>query len=144
MAHASPSQGGLVRLSDSGLVLRNPAQDLRGKDAYGVKGEHLGGIEDLYVDVRRRKALFLELEVGGVLELGRKTILVPVEFVAEITEDRVTIRPHEGHGPEDPPPFDPAVTLPEADYHPSPSINDDPAERHREVLARFPFGSWPY
>jgi sporulation protein YlmC with PRC-barrel domain len=142
MIHASPSQLGLVKLGDSGLVLRSPAQDLRGKDAYGVKGGHIGTIEDLYVDVRRRKVLFLELEVGGVLGLGRKTTLVPAESVAEITEDRVIVRSHEADGPADPPPFDTALTLPEADYRPP--INDDPAERIREALARFHFGSWPY
>jgi sporulation protein YlmC with PRC-barrel domain len=84
---------GFVKLSDSGYVLENPEQDIRGKDVYHVDGEQIGSVDDVYIDRRERKVRFLEVGAGGFLGLGERRFLIPVESVTEVGEDRVTIEP---------------------------------------------------
>lgn len=141
MTQASPSEIGLVRLGDSAFVLEEPGQDLRGKDAYDAAGGRIGAVDDLYVDGRRREVRFLEVGVAGILGLASRPVLVPVESVVGVAEDRVVVDPAKGEGP---PPFDTAVTVPDDGGDPRAGPPDDVAGRHRETLARFPFGFRPY
>jgi sporulation protein YlmC with PRC-barrel domain len=77
----------LVRLSDSGLALEDLAQDVRGLDVYDNDGDRIGKVEDLYADTEERKVRFLDVSGGGVLGLGEKRFLIPVEAVGEVRED---------------------------------------------------------
>ena len=80
----------LVKLSDSGLRLQDQASDVRGLDVFTRDGEQLGSVEDFYVDTVEREVRFLEVGAGGVLGLGEKRFLIPVE-AAKIYEDGVTV-----------------------------------------------------
>ena len=82
---------GLVRLSDSGLVLEDRTQDVRGLDVYDRDGDQLGTVEDLYADAEERKVRFLDVGAGGFLGLGEKRFLIPVEAVSEVREDGVVV-----------------------------------------------------
>lgn len=86
------TEPGLVRLSDSELVLEDQAQDVRGLDVYDRDGEEIGTVEDLYADNEERKVRFLDVVgAGGSLGLGQKRVLIPVEAVNEIGEDGVVV-----------------------------------------------------
>ena len=81
----------LVRLSDTGLVLEDLTQDVRGLDVYDNDGDRIGKVEDLYADTEERKVRFLDVGAGGFMGLGVKHFLVPVEAVSEVREDRVVV-----------------------------------------------------
>jgi sporulation protein YlmC with PRC-barrel domain len=81
----------VARLSDSELVLEDPAQDVRGRNVYDSSGEEIGTVEDLYVDEAERRVRFLEVGAGGFLGLGEKHFLIPVEAVGEVSDEGVTV-----------------------------------------------------
>jgi sporulation protein YlmC with PRC-barrel domain len=93
MTHPASTRVGLVRLSDSDFVPQNPEDDLRGKDIYDPEGQRIGGVKDLYIDHREREMRFLQVSAGGFLGMGEKPLLVPVEAVVKVAEDRLTIEP---------------------------------------------------
>ena len=88
----------LVRLSDSGLVLEDLTQDVRGLDVYDNDGDQIGRVEDLYADTDERKVRFLDVGAGGMLGLGQKRFLVPVEAVSEVREDGGVVVVDQGRG----------------------------------------------
>jgi sporulation protein YlmC with PRC-barrel domain len=107
----TPSTGPvLVRLSDSGLVLEDLTQDVRGLDVYDNDGDHIGTVERLYTDDQEGKVRFLEVSAGGVLGLGGKRFLVPVGAVGEVREDGVVVDQSRQKVAESPP-FDTDVVL---------------------------------
>jgi sporulation protein YlmC with PRC-barrel domain len=114
MTEKTGTEPGLVRLSDSGLVLQNQAQDIRGRDAYDEGGQEIGTVEDLYIDEEERKVRFLEVGAGGFLGIGEKHLLIPVEAVSEVREDRVTVD-QSLEKVTGSPPFDTSV-VPQASY----------------------------
>jgi sporulation protein YlmC with PRC-barrel domain len=93
MVHPARAEIGLVRLGDSNFVLANPENDVRGKVVYDMERQRIGGVEDLYIDLQEREVRFLEVGAGGFLGIGEKRLLVPVEAVTQVAEDRVTIEP---------------------------------------------------
>lgn len=105
----------MVRLGESEFVPAKPENDVRGKDVYDPEGQRIGGVEDLYIDLQEREVRFLEIGFGGLLRIGEKPILVPVEAVTRVTEDRVTIEPGRTEKVEGPAPFDTKVAPPRAD-----------------------------
>ena len=101
---------GLVRLSNSEFTLEDPTQDVRGLDVCDNNGEEIGTVEDLYVDEEEQKVRFLDVAAGGFLGLGRKNLLIPVEAVREVDEDKIVV----GQSREKvagSPPFDTDVVL---------------------------------
>jgi sporulation protein YlmC with PRC-barrel domain len=114
MTHPTRAGIGLVRLGDSDFVPANPEDDVRGKDVYDAQGQRIGSVEDLYIDRRKREVRFLEVGAGGFLGIGEKPLLVPVEAVTQVTEDRVTIEPERTRKVEGPAPFDTKVAPPPA------------------------------
>lgn len=73
----------LEELTHSGLELADPATDLRGRDAHDRNGERVGTVTDMLIDHDYRKARMLEVASGGgLLGIGRKQLLVPVEAIA--------------------------------------------------------------
>ncbi|HEV2094455.1 MAG TPA: PRC-barrel domain-containing protein [Rubrobacter sp.] len=108
-------QRGLVRLSDTDFGLEAPEQDVRGLDVYDNEGDKIGSVEHLYVDEAERKVRFLGVSAGGFLGIGGKKIMLPVEAVTDVGEDRVTIE--QGRKTVmDSPPFDTDLVRPAADY----------------------------
>ena len=93
MTQRTTAEIGFVKFSDSDFVFENPEQDIRGKDVYVVDGEQIGSVDDLYIDRQERKVRFLEVGAGGFLGLGEKHFLIPVEYVTEVGEVRITIEP---------------------------------------------------
>lgn len=105
----------LVKLSDSDFRLEAPEQDVRGLDVYDRDGREIGSVEDLYVDTEERKVRFLDVGARGFLGIGEKQFMIPVEAVADVSKDGVTIE----HGREKvtgSPPFDTDVVPPTAAY----------------------------
>ncbi len=86
-------QPSLVRLSDTDFRLEAPEQDTRGLDVYDRDGDQIGSVKDLYVDEAERKVRFLNISGGGFLGIGEKHFLVPMEYVTEVGEVRITIEP---------------------------------------------------
>ena len=73
----------LEALTHSGLELADPAMDLRSRDAYDRNGDQVGTIADVLIDPDQRKARMLEVATGGgLLGMGKKQFLVPVEAIA--------------------------------------------------------------
>jgi sporulation protein YlmC with PRC-barrel domain len=105
---------GLVRLSDSELVLEDLTQDVRGLDVYDKDGDQIGTVEHLYADAEEGKVRFLDVSAGGFLGLGGKRFLVPVEAVGEVGEDGVVVD-QSRRKVADSPPFDTDV-VPQPPY----------------------------
>ena len=128
MMHPTRAGIGLVRLGDSDFVPANPEDDLRGKAVYDAQGQRMGGVEDLYIERKEREVRFLEVGAGGVLGIGEKRYLVPVEEVVEVAEDRVTIESGRTEEVDGPAPFDTRVAPP-------------PTDERSEEHASSPFGN---
>jgi sporulation protein YlmC with PRC-barrel domain len=79
----------LVRLSDSGRTVEDPAEDVRGRTVRDHNGEDLGMIEDLLVDTDAGKVRFLRVEHGGILGFGATPSFIPVDAVSRVTPDEV-------------------------------------------------------
>ncbi len=105
---------GLVRLSDSEMVLEDRTQDVRGLDVLDDNGEEIGTVEDLYAHEEERKVRFLDVRSGGFLGVGEKHFLIPVEAVSEVREDGVVVE-HSREKVADSPPFDTDV-VPQPHY----------------------------
>ena len=85
-------QPNLVNLNDTDLHLEEPWQDLRGLDVYDVNDDKIGSVEYVYVDREQRQARLLDVSAGGLLGVGKKHFLVPVEDVKRDMEgERVTV-----------------------------------------------------
>ena len=108
----------LVRLSDSGLVLEDLTQDVRGLDVYDEDGDQIGTVRDLYADAEERKVRFLDVSAGGFLGLGERRFLIPVEAVSEVREDGVVVVDQKRRKVAESPLFD-------ADVVPQPPYQDE-------------------
>jgi len=88
----------LAKLRDSDLPLKENWQEVLGLDVYDITGEQIGSVEDLYVnrDPRQQRFLveprFLVVSAGGLLEVGKKHFLIPVEKISrEVVKNRVRV-----------------------------------------------------
>jgi sporulation protein YlmC with PRC-barrel domain len=81
----------LVKLGDSALSVADPAADVRGRTVLAQDGEPIGKVDDLFVDERRRRVRFLQVAAGGVLGLGERHVLLPVEAVTRVDADHVHV-----------------------------------------------------
>jgi sporulation protein YlmC with PRC-barrel domain len=100
-------QPNLVNLNDTNVHLDEPWQDLRGHDVYDINDDQLGSVEDVYVDREQREAHLLDVSAGGMLGIGKKRFLVPVEEVKrDVNEERITVE-HPKEKVMESPEFDP-------------------------------------
>jgi sporulation protein YlmC with PRC-barrel domain len=100
-------QPNLVNLNDTDLHLEEPWQDLRGLDVYDINDDQIGSVEDVYVDRERREARWLDVSAGGILGIGKKHFLVPVEDVKRnLDGERLTVQ-HPKEKVMESPEFDP-------------------------------------
>ena len=67
-----------------------PRHELRNRGVYTSTGRYLGHVADLYVD-DDRKLRFVDVVTGGLLGLGRKHHLIPVEAITEETLNSITL-----------------------------------------------------
>ena len=82
----------LIKLSELDVPLEESWQDIRDLDVYDAAGEQIGSVEDLYVDRETRLPSYLVVSAGGLLGVGKKHFLVPVEEVSrDVGEERVTV-----------------------------------------------------
>jgi sporulation protein YlmC with PRC-barrel domain len=85
-------QPNLVNLNDTNVHLDEPWQDLRSHDVYDINDDQIGSVEDVYVDREQREARLLDVSAGGMLGIGKKHFLVPVEEVKrDVNEERITV-----------------------------------------------------
>jgi sporulation protein YlmC with PRC-barrel domain len=137
MMHPTHAGIGLIRLGDSDYVPANPEDDLRGKGVLDKEGQRIGRVEDLYIDRREREVRFLEVGAGGVLGIGQKRFLMPVEAVTKVSEGWVTIEPGRTERVAGPAPCDTKVAPPSAedrgsgDYASLPFGNAEGTADHR-------------
>lgn len=107
--------GMLQKLSDTGLTIADPAEDVRGRTVIDRHGEEVGEVDDLLLDDRENKVRFLQVGAGGFLGIGEQHFLVPVDAVTRIDADHVHID-RERTGLRDMPTYDPALTYDPAYY----------------------------
>lgn len=91
MTERTDAQLGLVRLSDSELILTDNTQDVYGYDVFDESGEQIGSVEDLYADEQAREVRFLDVAAGGFFGIGERHFLIPVEAVTGVDEGRLTV-----------------------------------------------------
>ncbi len=91
MSESTGTESSLVKLSDSEFVLEEREHDIRGLEAFDKDGEKIGSVKDLYVDEQERKVRFLDVGAGGLLGMGEKHFLIPVEAVRAVYDDGVTV-----------------------------------------------------
>ena len=97
----------LVNLNDTDLHLDEPWQDLRGLDVYDFNNDKIGSVDDVYVDREQRHARLLDVSAGGMLGIGKKRFLVPVEEVKrDLDGERITVE-HPKEKVMESPEFDP-------------------------------------
>ena len=152
MLHPTQAGMGLVRIGESSFVPANLEDDVRGKDVYDPEGQHVGSVEDLYIDRQEREVRFLEVGAGGLLGIGQKRFLVPVEAVVEVSEEWVAIEPGRTEKVEGPAPFDtkvapaPTVEKRRAEDYASPPYGDagGDADRRSYTDSAFTFNHRPF
>jgi sporulation protein YlmC with PRC-barrel domain len=72
----------LEPLASSGMALEDPSRDLRGRDIIDRDGEAVGTVTDMLIDPNLLVPRLLILESGGgLLGMGKKQYLVPLEAV---------------------------------------------------------------
>jgi sporulation protein YlmC with PRC-barrel domain len=80
-------QIGMVVLGDSDLVLADEGDDVRGMSVLDPNGQRVGQVDEIVVDEEERRARLLVVTSGGILGMGEKKRLVPVEAVARVSDD---------------------------------------------------------
>jgi sporulation protein YlmC with PRC-barrel domain len=89
---SSGQRSNLAKLSELDVPLEESWQDIRDLDVYDVADEQIGSVADLYVDREARRPRYLVVSAGGLLGVGKKHFLVPVEEVSrDVGEERVTV-----------------------------------------------------
>ena len=71
----------LEPLTSSGLELDEPSLDLRGREIVDRDDNTVGTVVELLIDPSLRIPRMLVLETGGLLGIGKKQYLVPLEAV---------------------------------------------------------------
>lgn len=84
-------RGSLVKLGDTTMTVAAPREDIRGRHVVDRAGEEIGKVRDLLLDDKERKVRLIEVSGGGFLGIGDRTVLIPVDAIARIAEETVTI-----------------------------------------------------
>ncbi|REJ06315.1 PRC-barrel domain containing protein [Microbacterium bovistercoris] len=109
------TSGTLFKLSETDETVRQPDEDIRGRDVRDRDGEDLGTVKDLLIDADEDRVRFLEVASGGFLGIGKDTTLIPVDAITSITADEVRIdqtREHVAGAPA----YDPELVRRQEDY----------------------------
>jgi sporulation protein YlmC with PRC-barrel domain len=90
-SNVDSSDAKLEKLSDSGLMLDDPAQDIRNRRVIDSRGSTIGHVSAIFIDEDERKVRILELRVGDVLGIGGSHVLLPVDAIKKVTLDNVYV-----------------------------------------------------
>ena len=82
----------LEKLKDSGLMLDDIRQDIRGRKVVNQTGETLGHVSALFIDESERKVRMLDIAGGGFLGIGDQHFLLPVDAITKVDKGGVTVR----------------------------------------------------
>jgi sporulation protein YlmC with PRC-barrel domain len=88
---ATENHSRLVKLGDVGETVADEKQDIRGREVIDSDGQKLGKIDALFVDEEERKIRFLQVSIGGILGVGEKKSLIPIDAITSIRGDEVRI-----------------------------------------------------
>ena len=86
-----PSNGTIVKLSDTDLTLADPAEDIVGRNVVAASGEDVGQVDDLMIDDVDKKVRFIRVASGGFLGMGQTKFLIPVDAITRVTGDNVFV-----------------------------------------------------
>ncbi len=103
-----PNDAKLEKLSDSGLMLVDPAQDIRNRKVIDSAGSTIGHVSALYIDEDEQKVRILELRVGDLLGIGGSHVLIPVDAIKRVTRGEVYVDVTRDHVLKSPA-FDPVL-----------------------------------
>jgi sporulation protein YlmC with PRC-barrel domain len=81
----------LEPLSQARLSLVDPQEDVRGWKVFDRQGEEIGKVDDVFMDPTERRVRFLSVKSGDVLGLGGKKLLIPIDAIAPVAQDKVVI-----------------------------------------------------
>jgi sporulation protein YlmC with PRC-barrel domain len=81
----------LVRLGDSGQMLANPAEDIRGYRVHDQDGEEIGKIDELLIDEDEGRVRMVRIEEGGFLGIGSTPFFLPVDVITSIADGEVHV-----------------------------------------------------
>ncbi len=98
----------LEKLTDSGMDLADPSQDVRGRKVLDRGGEEIGHISSLFIDVHERKVRMIEVRSGGFLGIGDRHLLLPVDAITQVTKAAVSVNATREHIANSPV-YDPAL-----------------------------------
>jgi sporulation protein YlmC with PRC-barrel domain len=104
----------IVKLGDTELTVADPAEDVRGRTVLDATGEEIGDVSAIMIDDLDKKVRFLQVGSGGMLGIGEKKFLIPVDAVTRVDDDHVHVdrsRQHVHGGPT----YDPSMVRKE-DY----------------------------
>jgi hypothetical protein len=94
---------------------RPPQRELRQRSVFDSGGGLIGHVANVYVDYERNFR-FVDIAMSGLIGLGRKHRLVPVEALAEGDPGSITLRV-DRHTVEDAPTLDDPHVAPSAEQH---------------------------
>ncbi len=81
----------LVKLGDTDLTVRSPLEDVRGRTVIDNSGDEIGHVDALLIDDQERNVRFLQIASGGILGIGERRFLVPVDAVLGMENDHLII-----------------------------------------------------
>ncbi|MEJ7838414.1 MAG: PRC-barrel domain-containing protein [Thermomicrobiales bacterium] len=81
----------LLPLNESGLMLSNAEEDLRGRDVVDRNGDGIGKVDNLLIDEQDRRVHLLRVAHGGFLGIGATHFLIPADAVTSVDDTTVHI-----------------------------------------------------
>lgn len=81
----------LVKLSETDLNLRDPERDVRGRTVVDKDGNEVGDVQDVFIDEDDRQIRFLLVGAGGILGIGKHTLMIPVDTITRLNDERVQV-----------------------------------------------------
>jgi sporulation protein YlmC with PRC-barrel domain len=87
----------MVKLGDSDLTVANKDEDIRGRTVLDSTGEKIGEVKDLMIDEGESKVRFMQVGAGGVMGIGDKHFLIPIDAITRIDQDNVQVDQTRSH-----------------------------------------------
>jgi sporulation protein YlmC with PRC-barrel domain len=89
--HQETHDLGLVKLSDTELVVADASQDIRGRRVIDRDGAEIGHVSGLFIDRDVRRVRMLEIRAGGFLGFGERHVLLPIDTLTSVTPHAVHV-----------------------------------------------------
>lgn len=112
---SSPQNVKIDRLSDSNLIVIDPALDIRGRAVFDKAGQKIGKVRDLFIGETDRKVRFVEIAHGGFLNIAAEHFLIPADAITKVEPDAIQVDQSSEHIASAPV-YDPSVTN-KAEYY---------------------------